>query len=423
MLDVGIIGCGTAGSALAIFLSRAGHRVTLYERVPEPGPVGAGIVLQPSGMAVLARLGLLERVLSRGARIDRLHCVTANHATLIDLRYAKISPDLFGLGLHRGVLFGALYDTVRREGITLRLGHDIRGIREEGDTHALLIDSNGMEHGPHALVVVADGANSQLRGASTLPHRVSRYPWGALWFVGEDPARTYERELYQVVHGTTRLLGLLPTGLGPRHSSTRRLVSLFWSIRSDHVDEWRRRGFEAWKREILSYDHRTACLLDQIESPEQVLYSSYYDVVMPSCHTSCVLYIGDAAHAMSPQLGQGSNLALYDAMVLADSISHVPRDLRAAMRMYGLARRSHVGYYQFATRWLTLFFQSDHGWLGWLRDRSMRFIARFPPIEDAMLRSMAGVKRGVVRRSLALGPIAETLLRHGLPSDRAAAGP
>ncbi|MEA2753092.1 MAG: hypothetical protein QOI41_7235, partial [Myxococcales bacterium] len=73
-LDVGIIGGGTAGSAAAIFLARAGHRVTLYERVPEPGPVGAGITIQPTGLHVLCRLELYPYIVERGAQIDRLLC-------------------------------------------------------------------------------------------------------------------------------------------------------------------------------------------------------------------------------------------------------------------------------------------------------------------------------------------------------------
>ena len=64
-LDVAIIGAGTAGSAAALLLARAGHQVTVYERVATPGPVGAGISLQPTGQAVLARLGLLAPILAR----------------------------------------------------------------------------------------------------------------------------------------------------------------------------------------------------------------------------------------------------------------------------------------------------------------------------------------------------------------------
>ena len=57
-LDVGVIGGGTAGSAAAIFLARAGHRVTVYERVEKPTAVGAGITIQPTGLHVLCRLGV-----------------------------------------------------------------------------------------------------------------------------------------------------------------------------------------------------------------------------------------------------------------------------------------------------------------------------------------------------------------------------
>ena len=126
-LDVGIIGAGTAGSAAAVFLARAGHRVTLYERVANPMPVGAGITLQPSGQHVLCRLELYPYVVARGARIDRLLCESAARRSLIDLSYKAVGEDLFGVGLHRGVLFEALYGAVKKEGsrIDLHTGVEI----------------------------------------------------------------------------------------------------------------------------------------------------------------------------------------------------------------------------------------------------------------------------------------------------------
>ena len=72
MSTIAVIGGGTAGAASALFLARAGHQVTLYERVPEPGAVGAGILLQPSGMRVLQALGLFDQILAHGSRIERL---------------------------------------------------------------------------------------------------------------------------------------------------------------------------------------------------------------------------------------------------------------------------------------------------------------------------------------------------------------
>ena len=119
MASIGVIGGGTAGSAAALFLARAGHEVRVFERVADPKPVGAGIIVQPTGQAVLARLGLLERVAARAAVLDRLWLRTPRGRTLVDLHYAAVEPTWFGLGTHRGVLFEALYEAARAEvGIT-----------------------------------------------------------------------------------------------------------------------------------------------------------------------------------------------------------------------------------------------------------------------------------------------------------------
>ena len=67
---IAIVGCGVAGQAAALFLSRAGHKVTILERFERPAPVGAGLLLQPSGLAVLKRLGLHEQAVARSLRAD-----------------------------------------------------------------------------------------------------------------------------------------------------------------------------------------------------------------------------------------------------------------------------------------------------------------------------------------------------------------
>lgn len=72
-LDVAIAGCGPAGLATALLLHRDGHRVTLFERFDAPRPVGSGLMIQPTGFAVLQQLGLTDALLDHGARVDRLH--------------------------------------------------------------------------------------------------------------------------------------------------------------------------------------------------------------------------------------------------------------------------------------------------------------------------------------------------------------
>src|ERR1700761_1198005 len=94
LLHVGICGFGVAGGALAVLLARAGHRVTLLERAPAVGPVGAGFLLQPSGQEVLAQLGLLEGVVRRSSRIERLSAFTESGRSLSNLRYAGAGKGL-----------------------------------------------------------------------------------------------------------------------------------------------------------------------------------------------------------------------------------------------------------------------------------------------------------------------------------------
>lgn len=398
-LAVAIIGCGTAGPASALLLSEAGHRVTLFERVANPGPVGAGIILQPSGMSVLLRLGLLEPILEAGAPLDELYAETPSRKRVVHLRYRDLSPALFGLGLHRGALFETLMSKVKATPqIDLELGVEARAVKREGEK-VFLEDAHDHRHGPFDLIVVCDGARSHLVDPLMPERRVTKYPWGALWFVGkiEDEKN---RRLYQVVKGTHRLLGLLPTGRAP--GSHARVASLFWSIRLDTVDPFRSGKIDLWKHEVLSYMPEAAPLLDQIHSFDDLLVAEYHDVRMPHWHGENVVWLGDAAHATSPQLGQGCNLALVDALELAECLdrnAHIP----IALAEYSRRRRAHLTYYQFMTRALTPFFQSDLRWLGPLRDLLFGLTCRLPIVGKQMLLGMAGIHRGPFRATMPLG--------------------
>ncbi len=387
-LRIAIVGLGTAGPAAALFLHRLGHDVIVFERVPDPGPVGAGIVVQPTGMTALARLGLLPQIIDAGERLDHLRGWTTGGRVVMDLTYAELHPGYFGLGLHRGDLFTALTDALRTDGVRVECGVGVASV--EGRT---LIGDDGRELGAFDLVVVADGARSELRGRSRLPKRATPYPYGALWFVAEDPDREFAGSLDQYYRGTQRMLGFLATGTTPTQDERTNLVSLFWSLPARAVDETRRRGLPAFREEVLSMSPRAEPVLDQIEDIDALLFAQYWDVRMPRWYDDGVLYIGDAAHAMSPQLGQGANLALYDSMVLADSLDGAS-DLKEAMRRYTRARRSHLRFYQMASRWLTPVFQSDLTPVGWMRDAFFGPFCQAPWVRGQMLRSLAGLKTG-----------------------------
>ncbi|MCP4809367.1 MAG: FAD-dependent monooxygenase [Proteobacteria bacterium] len=379
-MNVCVVGCGTSGPAAALLLARQGHAVTIFERVEDPGPVGAGILLQPTGMTVLADLGLLDPVLAMGARVDHLDGRTTGGRKVLDLRYSDWRPGLFGLGLHRGALFQALFDALESTGVDVQCGVEITSW---DGRHAL--DANGTKHGPFELCIVGDGARSLLRGAGRVEKRARRYPWGALWAIVPDPNDDFGGVLKQEYEGTQVMLGTLPTGRSP--TTEDRLVSLFWSMHTDAVDAWRAKGLRAWKDEALRVSPRSAPILDQLVDIEQVTWAEYYDVVLTSPIGDRVVYIGDAAHAMSPQLGQGANLGLYDAWVLADVLGK-----GGTLADYAERRWWHTFTYQWLNRIVTPFFQADGELLGALRDACFGPLCTLPFFRGQMLGALAGAK-------------------------------
>jgi 2-polyprenyl-6-methoxyphenol hydroxylase-like FAD-dependent oxidoreductase len=96
---------------------------------------------------------------------------------------------------------------------------------------------------------------------------------------------------------------------------------------------------------------------------------------------------------MSPQLGQGVNMALLDAEALADAL-RAETNLAQALARYARARKGHVAVYQALSRWLTPLFQSDASALATLRDRAFGPFGRLPLARREMLKILTGTKRG-----------------------------
>jgi 2-polyprenyl-6-methoxyphenol hydroxylase-like FAD-dependent oxidoreductase len=391
---IAIVGCGVAGQAAALFLHRAGHRVEIFERFEEPRPIGAGLLIQPTGQIVLERLGLLETALAHGAKVTRMLGHSVKGRVVLDVCYKHYRAESFGLGLQRGLLFGLLHDAVLHDAIAVRTGTEIAEV--ETASALRLLDTRGRRHGPFDLVLVADGAESALRARHGDVVRAPRYPYGALWTVRDEQGAASDM-LRQRFDGPRRMAGLLPIGRMPSQPPGTRQVAVFWSLRNDRVDAWRAAGLAAWQRELAGYWPDYAAHVGGLESCEAFMRAKYRDVVMRTPVAGRILFMGDAAHGTSPQLGQGANLALIGAATLADALAETA-GIDAALALYVERRRRHLRFYQWASRWLTPLFQGDRMWLGPVRDVIMGRFGRFPIARSEAAALMAGVSLGPFRR-------------------------
>jgi 2-polyprenyl-6-methoxyphenol hydroxylase-like FAD-dependent oxidoreductase len=409
VLDIGIVGCGVAGQAASILLADAGHAVTVFERFAEPRPIGAGLLLQPTGLAVLRELGLADEAMAQGARVVGLEGRTQRGRSVLGLRYADLHPKAFGLGIRRSALFDLLHARLSRSPAKLVTGAEIVDVAQGS-----VVDKQGVRHGPFDLVVIADGAHSALRARLMPAARAPLYPWGCVWTTVPDLAGLGAAGLLrQRVHGTTVMMGLLPVGQGQ--------MTMFWSLPVESLAPGKSIDLRTWRRTASALWPEAAAIVDYAAAADDFTRATYRHVALPRWNDGPVLFIGDAAHGTSPQLGQGANLGLLDAHALFCALSESD-DLAAALAVFARRRSSTVRFYRQASHLLTPFFQSRLAPLGWLRDAFMGVGCHLPGMRPLMGSTLAGTRRGWLSSSPLDGegryPLSAPAWRSGPASGR-----
>ena len=375
-MRIGIIGAGLCGLATAAILARAGHAVEILERATHPRPLGAGLLLQPPGAAIL---DMLDAVPPNGARVTRLDSRATSGAPLIQLDYADLAPGLHGLGLTRPAIWSALLDAAISAGARLAPGCPVETVAEDG---AVTLPRG--ERRTYDLLIIAAGTHAPF-WTGRPGHAARPYSWGCLWTTLTLPPGWPRDVLIQRCLGTRHMAGVLPTG-----GDT---AALYWSLRNDRVAACRAAPVAAWRADLARLWPEAAALTAGL-SHADLEHAAYRDVRAEPPFAGRLVVIGDAAHGTSPQLGQGTTQALRDALALAEALA-TDGPLASRLGAYWSARRRRVGYYRFASRALTPVFQSAVPGLGPLRDLLAGPAGRIPFIRRQALLTLAGLKDGL----------------------------
>lgn len=311
MLRVLIIGGGIGGLTAAVAFRRKGWDAVVYEATPELRPVGKGIWMPTNAMQVLGRLGLAATVTKAGWPLDRIQLRTKTGTVLstIDLGLVQAQYGHTTISIHRATLVDILSAGLPPG--MLHLGKRFTGFVQEANEVVARFEDGTEVRGD--LLVGADGIRSAVR-EQLFPKVRLRYS-GQTCYRGlteMDLPNGLTKTCWEVWGGRCRF-GF--SAVGPHQ--------VYWfatvSCQEDGEDrsgatthqlaEWYT-GFPSPIPELVA-GART----------EDIIRTDLHDFLpIPRWHGSRIVLIGDAAHAMTPNLGQGGAQAIEDAFVLAEQL-------------------------------------------------------------------------------------------------------
>jgi len=300
-----IVGGGIAGLATAAGLARAGIPCEIVERAEAWGPVGAGIVLGVNAMRVMRELGVDAAVAARGAKLGRGAITDHLGATLGATDFSLMEPE-FGptIALHRASLHDVLQQAAG--GVPVALGASV----EKLEQHAGHVDvrlTDGREE-RYRMVVGADGLRSRVRELLIGGDRIVYSGYTCWRLVVDAPFETVDmREMW----GRGKRFGIVPVGDGRIYCFA---VANAPRGQADPVDG----RLERFRARFAEFGGQVPEILAALRTPEELIHNDLEELLEGSWHEGRVGLIGDAAHAMTPNMGQGAAMALEDSMVLVE---------------------------------------------------------------------------------------------------------
>jgi 2-polyprenyl-6-methoxyphenol hydroxylase-like FAD-dependent oxidoreductase len=326
-----IVGGGIGGLALSIGLRKANIEVDVVEIRQQWAIYHVGIIAQSNLVRAMVALGIANDCVAAGFSYSGVRFCDASGRVLSDTPGAKLAgPDYPAyLGLTRPALHNVLFAASKKVGAIVRLGLTIAELAQSG-TKAVVKFTDGSSD-DYDLVIGADGVHSQIRttvfdenlkprftGEGVWRYNVPRPPdvdYGSVYASADGP----KAGLIPLTHDAAYIFCIGPEPGNPRFPKEQ-LATIM-------------------RERLKPFDGAIGQLAHQITNPDLVVYRPLESVFVPSpWHRGRVVLIGDAAHAITPHLGQGAAQAVEDAVVLADELQN-NRTLEASLS--GFERRRY----------------------------------------------------------------------------------
>lgn len=315
-----VIGAGITGLATALALRKAGIEVEIYEKVAELCEVGAGISLWPNAIRALERLGLGEAIRERSISYARTAILRSDGRVITESSFDEMAAALGSavVVLHRAELLRMLSEPIQD---VIRLDRRCTGFEDQGDSVVARF-ADGSEDRADALIG-ADGLHSVVR-AQMHPNEAIRYSGYTAWrsVCKFDTARMIVSESW----GAGRRFGVVQMSGGFVYWYATKNAPPGESDRPGRAKQDLLETFRGWHNpiaELISVSEESAILRNDIEDRDP----------LSEWGGGRVTLAGDAAHPMTPNLGQGGCQGIEDALVLARALNS-GSSLSAALRDY-----------------------------------------------------------------------------------------
>lgn len=322
-MQVAIVGAGIAGLTLAIALKKAGISFRVYEAASEIRPVGAGIAIANNAMQVYRHLGLVAQLNDKGTRISTVRLTDLNLRLLDQTSLISFEQkyQLANIAIHRSDLHQVLLDAVGEEHLQLN-----KRLQQITSTEAgYILEFTDGTIGQHTFVIGADGLRSKVRQA----------------LFGDYPLRDAHQICWRGVlpfelpEGYTHV-AVESWGKGKRMGFVEldnRQVYWYFLVdealyQPDTEVELYVAGCPLWVQQMIQQTPKESIHVDKIYDLNP--FSEWYK------QKACL--IGDAAHATTPNLGQGACQAIEDVYVISRLLERY--SLEEALRKFPAIRQA-----------------------------------------------------------------------------------